>query len=101
MFDSLIHTVTTSRGYNPPPKAPLQVKCRHRNNIGHINLSLKLRKSSIQHMSFLRLAPLRPFAAIRTFTTTTRIMAPKQEWMVILPDYSGKLAERNQVRAYV
>jgi hypothetical protein len=28
-------------------------------------------------------------------------MAPKQEWLVILPDQSGKLAERNQVRAYV
>ena len=26
-------------------------------------------------------------------------MAPKQEWLVILPDYTGKLAERNSVRA--
>lgn len=52
-------------------------------------------------MSFLRTAPLRSLLKTRTFTTTTRIMAPKQEWLVILPDYTGKLAERNQVRAYV
>jgi hypothetical protein len=57
-------------------------------------------------MSFLRTTPLRSLfiartLAIRTFTTTTRTMAPKQEWLVILPDQSGKLAERNQVRAYV
>ncbi|KAM0689704.1 hypothetical protein Q7P36_010575 [Cladosporium allicinum] len=38
-------------------------------------------------------------ASRRTFTLSTRTMAPKQEWMVILPDYTGKLAERNQVRA--
>lgn len=50
---------------------------------------------------FLRRTPLRSLLTTRTFTTTTRIMAPKQEWMVILPDYTGKLAERNQVRACV
>jgi hypothetical protein len=38
-------------------------------------------------------------ASRRTFAVSTRTMAPKQEWMVILPDYAGKLAERNQVRA--
>lgn len=52
-------------------------------------------------MSFLRTASLRSLLNTRTFTTTARIMAPKQEWLVILPDYTGKLAERNQVRAYV
>jgi hypothetical protein len=52
-------------------------------------------------MSFLRTLPLKPFLTTRAFTTTTRIMAPKQEWLVILPDYTGKLAERNSVRAYV
>jgi hypothetical protein len=56
-------------------------------------------------MSFLRTlsSPLKPFLnTTRAFTTTTaRTMAPKQEWLVILPDYTGKLAERNQVRAYV
>jgi len=50
-------------------------------------------------MSFLRTLPLKPFLTTRAFTTTTRIMSPKQEWLVILPDYTGKLAERNQVRA--
>jgi hypothetical protein len=55
-------------------------------------------------MSFLRTIPLKPFfltTTIRAFTTTARTMAPKQEWLVILPDYTGKLAERNSVRAYV
>jgi hypothetical protein len=52
-------------------------------------------------MSFLRtLSPLtKPFLTTRAFATTARTMAPKQEWLVILPDYTGKLAERNQVRA--
>jgi hypothetical protein len=54
--------------------------------------------------TFLRTTPfLRSLslaaASRRTFTTAIRTMAPKQEWMVILPDYAGKLAERNQVRA--
>ena len=53
-------------------------------------------------MSILRTtSPLRPFLTTRAFTTTARTMAPKQEWLVILPDYTGKLAERNSVRAYV
>lgn len=52
-------------------------------------------------MSLLSRTPLKSLLTARTFTTTTRIMAPKQEWMVILPDYTGKLAERNQVRACV
>ena len=56
---------------------------------------------SHKHMSFLRALPLKPFLTTRAFTTTARTMAPKQEWLVILPDYTGKLAERNQVRAYV
>jgi hypothetical protein len=68
----------------------------------HSNSNLKLLPiHRTQHMSFLRTAPLRSLLNIRTFTTATRIMAPKQEWLVILPDQSGKLAERNQVRAYV
>ncbi|KAL1584572.1 hypothetical protein WHR41_07056 [Cladosporium halotolerans] len=50
-------------------------------------------------MSHLLRTAFRPLFATRTFTTTSRIMAPKQEWMAILPDYAGKLAERNQVRA--
>ena len=53
-------------------------------------------------MSFLRtISTLKPFLTTRAFTTTARTMAPKQEWLVILPDYTGKLAERNSVRAYV
>jgi hypothetical protein len=54
-------------------------------------------------MSFLRTlsSPLKPFLTTRAFTTTACNMAPKQEWLVILPDYTGKLAERNSVRAYV
>jgi hypothetical protein len=67
----------------------------------HSNSNLKLPIHITQHMSFLRTAPLRSFLKTRTFTTTTRTMAPKQEWLVILPDQAGKLAERNQVRAYV
>jgi hypothetical protein len=67
----------------------------------HSNSNLKLPIHRTQHMSFLRTSPLRSLLKTRTFTTTTRIMAPKQEWLVILPDQSGKLAERNQVRAYV
>jgi hypothetical protein len=59
-------------------------------------------ESSSKHMSFLRtITPLKPFLTTRAFATTARTMAPKQEWLVILPDYTGKLAERNQVRAYV
>lgn len=51
-------------------------------------------------MSLFLRTPLKSLLTTRSFATTTRIMAPKQEWMVILPDYTGKLAERNQVRAY-
>ena len=49
---------------------------------------------------FLRTLSLTIAATSRSsFTTTARTMAPKQEWMVILPDYAGKLAERTKVRA--
>ncbi|KAI6913761.1 hypothetical protein KC318_g1142 [Hortaea werneckii] len=34
----------------------------------------------------------------RFITTTSRKMAPKQEWMVILPDAAGKLSKRMEVR---
>ncbi|KAI6849461.1 hypothetical protein KC332_g1875 [Hortaea werneckii] len=34
----------------------------------------------------------------RFFSTTYRKMAPKQEWMVILPDAAGKLSKRMEVR---
>jgi hypothetical protein len=34
----------------------------------------------------------------RTFTNTSRIMAPKQEWMAIIPDHAGALAKRMEVR---
>ncbi|KAM0715359.1 hypothetical protein Q7P37_008857 [Cladosporium fusiforme] len=50
-------------------------------------------------MSIFLRTPLKSLLTTRAFTTKSRIMAPKQEWMVILPDYTGKLAERNQVRA--
>lgn len=97
----------------PRPKLqfqfPLQNRfnCRHRN----CNISNNYTKSqsstsstyqSHKHMSILRtLSPLKPFLTTRAFTTTARTMAPKQEWLVILPDYTGKLVERNSVRAYV
>lgn len=66
-------------------------------------LHTTLNKKRNKHMSFLRTSqPLKPLLTTRAFTTTARTMAPaKQEWLVILPDYTGKLAERNQVRAYV
>ena len=105
------------RPYNSPPKAPAAVplqttfNCRHRNcNIGANDKltpqklhNLDLQSHLNKHMSFLRtLSPLKSFLTTRAFTTTARTMAPaKQEWLVILPDYTGKLAERNQVRAYV
>ena len=96
----------------PRPKLQLPLQnhfnCRHRNcNIGSQNNYTKSQSStsstckSHKHMSFLRALPLKPFLTTRAFTTTARTMAPKQEWLVILPDYTGKLAERNQVRAYV
>ncbi|RMZ27667.1 hypothetical protein D0859_08268 [Hortaea werneckii] len=34
----------------------------------------------------------------RFISTTSRKMAPKQEWMVILPDAAGKLSKRMEVR---
>lgn len=51
-----------------------------------------------KHMSFLLRTPFKTLLTTRTFATASRAMAPKQEWMVILPDYAGKLAERNKVR---
>jgi hypothetical protein len=91
------------RPHNPPTKSlPLQtLNCRHHNIAPQLGTQTSSFQSTDQHMSFIRTAPLRSLLKTRTFTTTTRIMAPKQEWLVILPDQSGKLAERNQVRAYV
>lgn len=51
-------------------------------------------------MSFLLRTTVKSLLTTRAFTATSRIMAPKQEWMVILPDYADKLAERNKVRTY-
>jgi hypothetical protein len=83
----------------PRQKRPTTTfNCRHR-NITSSNHPL-----TKEQMSFLRTTPLLTLLTTitrRTFTTTSRAMAPTQEWMVILPDYTGKLAERNKVRAYV
>lgn len=37
----------------------------------------------------------------RAIASTARAMAPKQEWMAIVPDYPGALAKRMEVRPYV
>ena len=84
-----------------------RLNCRHhRNTLSIHNFgSFELLSARYKHMStLLRTTPfLRSIslaaASRRTFTVSTRSMAPKQEWMVILPDYAGQLAERNQVRA--
>ncbi|KAI7254085.1 hypothetical protein KC343_g3805 [Hortaea werneckii] len=46
----------------------------------------------------LRLSLLSYPLTKRLITTTSRKMAPKQEWMVILPDAAGKLSKRMEVR---
>ena len=37
----------------------------------------------------------------RTLATTAIAMAPKQEWMIIVPDHAGALEKRMEVRPYV
>jgi hypothetical protein len=62
-------------------------------------LSLPL-PSHQQHLMFaLRQASLQ--STRRSFSTTSRIMSQKYEWMVILPDNVGALDKRMAVREYV
>lgn len=48
-----------------------------------------------------RLYPTFATTARRTFASTARIMAAKQEWLIILPDHAGALEQRMKVRPYV
>lgn len=53
------------------------------------------------HKSMFALRQASHLLTRRTFSTTTRIMSQKHEWMVILPDNTGALEKRMAVRQCV